>query len=72
MPSSSASIEQGSYLDLKSVDCAVGLPNMIRPRSIKVVALILVVVAALATLLGWDLVYERRLLDPPKHGTLID
>ena len=44
---------------------------MMRPRSVKVVAIVLALVAGLAILLGWDLVYERQILTPhPKQSTL--
>jgi hypothetical protein len=36
---------------------------MIRPRTIKVVAIILSAIIALSALLGYDLVYERRITD---------
>jgi hypothetical protein len=42
---------------------------MMRPRTIKVVALVLSAIAALTALLGYDLVYQRRVTDDPAPQT---
>lgn len=36
---------------------------MMRPSSIKIIALVLALVAACAAILGWDLVYEQKVTD---------
>jgi Flp pilus assembly protein CpaB len=36
---------------------------MMRPRSIRIIALILAIVATSAAVLGWDLVYEQQVTD---------
>jgi Flp pilus assembly protein CpaB len=47
-----------------------------RPRSVRVIAIALALIAGCAALLGWDLVYERHitdtLLDDSKHSGLDD
>ena len=43
---------------------------MWHPRSVRVIAIVLVLIAGLAVLLGWDLVSERQILTPhPKQST---
>jgi hypothetical protein len=45
-----------------------------RPRSLRVIAIVFALIAGCAALLGWDLVYERHItdtfLDHSKHSTL--
>jgi len=36
---------------------------MMRPRSVRVIALVLALAASYAALLGWDLVYEQQITD---------
>lgn len=38
---------------------------MMHRRTIKIVAIVLAAIAALSALLGYDLVYERRVTDDP-------
>ena len=38
---------------------------MIRRRTLKIIAVVMAVIAAVTVLLGYDLVYERRVTDDP-------
>ena len=59
---------------LQPVMGSVQLAIMMRRRSTRIIAIVLVAVAALATLLGFDLVYQSTLSDTfyEKRGTLDD